>query len=162
MCRFLSYIGTPIVVDELLVKPVNSLINQSYDAEEMSEPLNGDGFGLGWYNKEVRSYPGLFRSITPAWNNQNLLYNASLLKTKCLFAHVRAASVGGITEFNCHPYHYKEYLMMQNGGVKNFQLIKRELLSLLSDHFFHWIKGQTDSEHIFALLMQTLSKLKTS
>ncbi len=161
MCRFLAYVGTPIIIDELLVKPENSLINQSYDAEEMTQTLNGDGFGLGWYNKAIRSYPGLFRSITPAWSNQNLLYNASLILTSCLFAHVRAASEGGTAEFNCHPFHYKEYLMMHNGGVKQFPFIKRALLSLLSDEFFLWITGQTDSEHIFALLMQTLSEMKT-
>ncbi len=160
MCRFLAYIGTPIIIDELLVKPVNSLINQSYDAEEMSQTLNGDGFGLGWYNKEVRSNPGLFRAITPAWNNQNLLYNASLIRTGCLFAHIRAASEGGITEYNCHPFHYKEYLMMHNGGIDSFMAIKRELLNALSDHYFHWIQGQTDTEHIFALLMQNLSEMK--
>ena len=86
MCRFVAYIGSPIIIDELLIKPENSLVNQSYDAEEMSQPLNGDGFGLGWYRKQIRPSPGLFRSITPAWNNQNLIYNASLLKTNCLFA----------------------------------------------------------------------------
>lgn len=160
MCRFVAYIGTPIIIDELLIKPENSLVNQSYDAEEMSQTLNGDGFGLGWYAREIRRYPGLFRSISPAWHNQNLLYNASLIRTDCLFAHVRAASEGGITEYNCHPFHYEEYLMMHNGGIDHFPLIKRRLLSLLSDDLFLWIKGQTDSEHIFALLMQYLREIR--
>ena len=44
--------------------------------------------------------------------------------------------------------------MMHNGGVPRFPRIKRKLLSLLNDDVFLWIKGQTDSEHIFALLMQ--------
>ena len=49
MCRFIAYLGKPITADELLLKPVNSLVHQSYSAGEMSEILNGDGFGLGWY-----------------------------------------------------------------------------------------------------------------
>ena len=156
MCRFVAYLGTPIIADELLLKPENSLVNQSYDAEEMSQPLNGDGFGLGWYVPEVRENPGLFRSITPAWNNQNLLYNASLIRTRCLFAHIRAASEGSVSEANCHPFHYERYLMMHNGGIPEFKRIKRKLIGLLDDDIYLWIKGQTDTEHIFALLMQTV------
>ncbi len=154
MCRFVAYIGTPILVDELLLKPENSLVNQSYDAEEMSQALNGDGFGLGWYARAIRRHPGLFRSITPAWNNQNLLYNASLIRTDCLFAHVRAASEGVVSEANCHPFHYREYLMMHNGGVPQFKRIKRDLVNLLDEDIFLWIAGQTDTEHILALFMQ--------
>jgi len=160
MCRFAAYLGKPIIIDELLIKPENSLVNQSYDAEEMAEPLNGDGFGLGWYAKHIRKNPGLFRSISPAWNNQNLLYNASLIQTNCLFAHIRAATEGGISEFNCHPFHYEEFLMMHNGGIEQFPKIKRQLIGRLSDEAYLWIKGQTDSEHLFALLMDHLFALR--
>ena len=94
MCRFIAYLGRPIIVDELLLKPPNSLVHQSFGAEEMSQTLNGDGFGLGWYVHSISQIPGLFRSISPAWNNHNLLYNAPLIQTDCMFAHVRAASEG--------------------------------------------------------------------
>ena len=66
MCRFIAYLGRPIIVDELLVKPTNSLVHQSFDAGEMEKPLNGDGFGLGWYLRHIDVRPGLFRSIIPA------------------------------------------------------------------------------------------------
>lgn len=160
MCRFVAYLGKPIIADELLIKPANSLVHQSYDAGEMSEPLNGDGFGLGWYVHGLSDRPGLFRSITPAWNNNNLLYNSSLMQTDCLFAHIRAASEGWISESNSHPFHYEQFLMMHNGGVPEFTRIKRKLLSLLNDDLFLWIQGQTDSEHIFALLMQNADEMR--
>ena len=162
MCRFIAYLGRPIIIDELLLKPTNSLINQSHDAEEMSQTLNGDGFGLGWYVHHISEKPGLFRSISPAWNNENLLYNAPLIQTDCMFAHIRAASEGAISEANSHPFHYEQFLMMHNGVVPNFSKIKRRLLSLLDDELFLWIKGQTDSEHVFALLMQHLKDLRGS
>ena len=107
MCRFVAYLGRPIIVDELLLKPSNSLVHQSYGAEEMAETLNGDGFGLGWYVHAISGIPGLFRSISPAWSNQNLLSNARLIRTNCMFAHVRAASEGTISELNTHPFHYE-------------------------------------------------------
>jgi glutamine amidotransferase len=162
MCRFIAYLGRPIIVDELLLKPSNSLVHQSYGAEEASQTLNGDGFGLGWYVHSISQNPGLFRSISPAWNNNNLLYNASLIKTDCMFAHIRAASEGAISEANSHPFHYQQFLMMHNGIIPNFSKIKRRLQSLLNEELFLWIKGQTDSEHIFALLMQNLQTLKAS
>lgn len=49
MCRLLAYMGTPITLDKLLYEPRNSLVNQSINAREIEEPLNGDGFGVGWY-----------------------------------------------------------------------------------------------------------------
>jgi glutamine amidotransferase len=162
MCRFVAYLGRPIIVDELLLKPPNSLVHQSYGAEEMSQTLNGDGFGLGWYVHDISQRPGLFRSISPAWNNNNLLYNAPLIQTDCMFAHIRAASEGAISEANSHPFHYEQFLMMHNGSVPHFSKIKRRLLSLLSDELFLWVKGQTDSEHVFALLMKHFNDLKGS
>ena len=39
MCRFVAYLGKPIIVDELLLKPTNSLVHQSYNGGEMAETL---------------------------------------------------------------------------------------------------------------------------
>jgi len=160
MCRFVAYLGRPIIVDELLIKPANSLVHQSFDAGEMDEPLNGDGFGLGWYLRNINVRPGLFRSIIPAWNNKNLLYNAALIQTNCVFAHVRSATEGHVSEANTHPFHHRRFLMMHNGGIPQFRRIRRKLLSLLNDELFEWIEGQTDSEHVFALLMQNLYNMR--
>ncbi|MGH7601638.1 MAG: class II glutamine amidotransferase, partial [bacterium] len=76
MCRFLAYLGKPIVLDKLLYQPKNSLVHQSYHAQERKEPLNGDGFGVGFYVPEIDPAPALFVSTTPAWSNRNLRYNA--------------------------------------------------------------------------------------
>jgi predicted glutamine amidotransferase len=76
---------------------------------------------------------------------------------------VRAASVGEVSESNCHPFQYKNLLMMHNGGVENFSRIKRKIREPLSDELYNWIKGQTDSEHLFAyLLNQLFSASKTT
>lgn len=156
MCRFISYIGCKEMLTQLLYEPENSLIKQSIHAKEMEEPLNGDGFGVGWYNPDLSGEPGLFTSISPAWNNQNLRYLSSQLESSCFFAHVRAASVGSVSQLNCHPFHYGDYLMMHNGSIENFEEIRRPLLEKISDERFNWIKGQTDSEHIFALFLDYL------
>ena len=47
MCRWLSYTGSPVLLDELLYKPKHSLIVQSLHATMGAETTNGDGFGVG-------------------------------------------------------------------------------------------------------------------
>lgn len=148
--------GTPVIIDKLLYQPKNSLIHQSVNAKELEEPLNGDGFGIGWYARDINHEPVTFVSVHPAWSNRNLRNLAPKIRTDCLIAHVRAASVGEVSESNCHPFQYKDILMVHNGGVENFSAIKRKLREPLTDELYNWIKGQTDSEHIFAYLLNEL------
>jgi glutamine amidotransferase len=159
MCRLVAYLGTPILADEIIIKPKNSLVHQSYAAEETESPVNGDGFGIGWYNKDIREEPGIYKSIFPAWNDQNLLNNASFIHTPCFLAHIRAATVGGVSMENTHPFSFKQYLMMHNGGILEFEKIKYDLINLLDSEAFLWIKGQTDTQYILALFMTNARKL---
>lgn len=162
MCRFVAYLGTPILVEEILTKPKNSLIHQSFDALESEMTVNGDGFGLGYYNKEIRKEPALYRSISPAWNDKNLLYNASFIQSSCFLVHIRAATNGAVSIENTHPFHYKENLMMHNGGIPHFDKIKRDLIKLLDTEAFDWIEGQSDSQYILALFMTYLREIRGS
>ena len=43
---------------------------------------------------------------------------------------------------------------MHNGCVSDFIRVKRHLRRLLDDDIYNWIKGDTDSEHLFALCLQ--------
>ena len=161
MCRFVAYLGEPILVEDILIKPTNSLVRQSLQARESDMTVNGDGFGLGWYNKNLREDPGIYVSVLPAWNDINLLNNASFIKTSCFLAHVRAATTGGVSLENCHPFKYKDLLMMHNGGIHEFDAIKYDFVSLLDEDAFKWIKGQSDTQYIFALFMTNFRKLAT-
>jgi glutamine amidotransferase len=156
MCRLIAYKGTPIIMDDLLYKPKNSLINQSIHASEIEEPLNGDGFGVGWYAPEINYEPITYVSVNPAWNNRNLKNLAPKIKVECMLAHVRAATEGVVAESNCHPFQYKNLLMAHNGGIEEFYKVKRHLRASLNDELYNWIQGQTDSEHIFAYLLNHL------
>lgn len=159
MCRLVAYMGPRVIMEDVLVKPPNSLIMQSLHARESNVRTNGDGFGLGWYVPHLSENPGLFTSISPAWNDRNLLQICSKIESSCFFAHVRAASAGGVTIDNCHPFVHGKWMLMHNGGIQDFILVKRHLRHLLEDDIYHWIKGETDSEHVFALFLQ-LSKGK--
>lgn len=77
------------------------------------EPLNGDGFGVGWYAQELDPIPCVLTSMRPAWANRNLKRISEKIRSTCVFAHVRAATDGSaVTELNCHPFQNDEFLWM--------------------------------------------------
>lgn len=154
MCRFIAYLGQDILLDDVLVKPSDSLIKQSLSAKESKVFTNGDGFGIGWYTPQISSEPGTFHSVFPAWNDRNLLHLTSKLMSPCFFGHVRAASTGAVDNYNCHPFIHNNWMLMHNGEISHFLDIKRHLCDLLDDDLYQWIKGSTDSEHLFALFLQ--------
>lgn len=158
MCRFLAYMGRKILLAELLTRPGNSLIKQSYKSMERAEPLNGDGFGVGWYAPEADPTPCVFTSLTPAWNNRNLRRLAEKVSTSCLFAHVRAAPPDSlVSEVNCHPFQYGRFLWMHNGASAQFPAIKRRLRESLRDDLYNLVQGTTDSEHAFAVFLNRIA-----
>lgn len=99
----------------------------------------------------------------PAWSDRNLRHLAPKVSSPCIFSHVRASYIGSVSQLNCQPFQYENYLIMHNGEIRGFSQIKRNLRRSLSDKIYEWIKGETDSEHFFALFLnRLLKKNKTS
>jgi len=162
MCRFVFYHGPPLLLSALLTEPRHSLIRQSFQSAERSEPLNGDGFGVAWYAPEVSAEPATFKMITPAWNDRNLVDLARVVKSRTILAHVRAATqVRAVSEANCHPFRSGPWAFMHNGDVGGFHRIRRALMRQLSDRAFDVIEGTTDTEHAFALFLDEVGHRPT-
>ena len=88
MCRWLAYSGSPIQLEELLLKRDRSLVDQSLHSREGATTTNGDGFGVGWYDEGET--PRVFRSTHPAWNDRNLRELAAGISFSALLrAHPR-------------------------------------------------------------------------
>ena len=154
MCRLTFYLGPTMAISSIVTEPSNSLIHQSFQSEEREEPLNGDGFGVAWYPQPPDVEPGLFRALTPAWNNSNLHSLARVTRSACILAHVRAATqVRSVSETDCHPFVAGRFALMHNGDLGSFPAIRRRLLASLGDESFAVIQGHTDSEHLFALFL---------
>lgn len=151
MCRWLAYSGAPILLEELLYKPKNSLIDQSMNSKSAETPTNADGFGVGWYGP--RPLPGLFRSIRPAWNDFNLRDLAAQIESHLFLAHVRATSLATVQETNCHPFRYGKWLFVHNGEVYEIDRFRKALIAAIADELFPSILGTTDSEVMFYLAL---------
>ncbi len=157
MCRFTLYLGPPIRLAALLTEPEHSLILQSYRARERREPLNGDGFGVGWYAPRLQPEPAVYHQITPAWNNRTLQSMAKVVASPCVLAHVRAATQGSDVDLlNCHPFVYDRYLMMHNGFIGAFRDVRRALLDDVTDEAFGVVRGSTDTERLFAIFVDEI------
>jgi predicted glutamine amidotransferase len=155
MCRLLAYSGEPILLADLLLRPEHSLVAQSAAAREDEDRVHADGFGVGWYQREISPFPALFRSVQPAWSSANLRGLASLTRSDCFFAHVRAASPGiEVAEANCHPFAFGPFLWMHNGTLGGFPDFREWARRFLSRAAFAPIRGTTDSEHLFALFLE--------
>ena len=151
MCRWLAYAGRPRYLEELVAKPSHSLIAQSQNAVEAKVPINGDGFGLGWYDS--RPEPGLFREVLPAWSDSNLRSMAAQIRSPLFFAHVRASTGTESIRPNCHPFASGRWLFMHNGQIGGYEQIRRRIESLLPDARYAERAGTTDSELLFLLLL---------
>jgi ergothioneine biosynthesis protein EgtC len=156
MCRLLAYLGSPISLEHLLYKPEHSLIVQGYQPREMtSGVVNADGFGVGWYHNQKDIEPFTYKNTLPIWNDINLPNLSRYIESKCVLAYVRSATSGQAVDFaNCQPFNYQQLLFIHNGGIENFRkTLHRKIRSTLTPEFYEIINGNTDSEHIFALLL---------
>ena len=151
MCRWLAYTGSPILLSDVLYTPAHSLIDQSLHSRLGAETTNGDGFGVGWY--DAAPLPGIFRSIEPAWNDQNLREIAGHVRSPLFFAHLRAAIGSAVQQTNCHPFRHGRWLFMHNGFIDGFAAMKRDLVLAVDESLFPEIKGQADTEVLFYLAL---------
>src|SRR6478735_5045612 len=152
MCRWLAYTGSPVLIEDLLYKPTNSLIVQSLHSRLGAEATNGDGFGLGWYDEHSPT-PGVFRSIEPAWSDRNLRELSGHVRSGVVLAHIRATSGSAVQQTNCHPFRYGRWLWMHNGLLAGFSAMKRDLALAVDPDLFPFIEGSTDSEILFFLAL---------
>ncbi|MDX2239586.1 MAG: ergothioneine biosynthesis protein EgtC [Leptolyngbyaceae cyanobacterium bins.302] len=159
MCRLLGYLGRPIALEQLLYEPEHSLVVQSYQPREMtSGVVNADGFGVGWYHADRATAPFNYKTILPVWNDVNLVSLSRYIESGCVVANVRSATAGQSVDLvNCQPFQQHDISFIHNGFIANFrETLYRPLRERLSDSAYQQIQGTTDSEHIFALLMDEL------
>jgi glutamine amidotransferase len=160
-----AYLGGPQVsLSSLVLEPEHSLLVQSYAPKEMmSGVVNADGFGACWYVPDVDGEPAVYRSNAPMWADRSFASFAPKVRSATVFAAVRSATPGlPVEESGVPPFASGPYLFAHNGAIKNFRTTAmRPLRDALSDASYSGLLGVTDSETIFALLLDRLREAKT-
>ena len=156
MCRHIGYIGRKKDLYSILLKQKHSLIELAYKPKLMNDAtLNADGFGLAWKNKESFK---LYKNYLPIWNDLNLDGLSKSISSNLVIGNVRSATISeNQGYFNTHPFNLKNFCFSHNGFIKNFNnTTRKKILKHLKPKYINLLKGQTDSELIFILLMQII------
>jgi glutamine amidotransferase len=147
----MAWLGQPVLIEELVFNTEHGIVDQSLEARMGAEPTNGDGFGLGWYGHG--DSPALYRSVAPAWSDDNLREIASHIESPLFFVHVRAAIGSPVQESNCHPFRHKNWLFVHNGYLDHFHELRRDLMLAIDPGLFADVVGSTDTEVVFKLAL---------
>ncbi|WP_133127288.1 class II glutamine amidotransferase [Legionella nagasakiensis] len=164
MCRILSYLGRPAMVEDLLYKPDNSFIKQSYHPKYMSYLLNLAGFGMAAWERTScnASKPYLYKTPQLPFYDENLRNLAEKISPHCLLAHLRGVSYQEsqvVANQNVHPFVFPDsnIALAHNGSLYNFNQMRYDLLEYIKDDYKKFIKGTTDSEWIYAIFLSQLN-----
>jgi predicted glutamine amidotransferase len=167
MCRFLVIVGksNKDTILNYLFHTEHSLFKQCYknglyEVRNISYTVNMDGYGIGWfYNKKTLMY----KNIIQPWNDMNLIDILEIIDTDIFIAHIRAnpplnknfTNINPVNYYNSHPFRYNEWLFCHNGIIGGFNesVNKRKIINMIKDNFLEEIKGTTDSEYLFYIIL---------
>jgi glutamine amidotransferase len=162
MCRVLAYLGEPILLEDLLYKPDVSFVNQTHKAALLSRlNLAGSGF-LAWdAHSERPELPFIYRSTQLAIYDRNLRALAAKVRATCLLGHLRGVAYdirAVINEQNLHPFLFDgaRLALAHNGQLARFDEVKFALLPKIKPELARAVRGTTDSEWFYALLLSQL------
>ena len=154
-----------MLLEELLYKPDNSFIKQSYHPKYMSHLLNLAGFGMiSWdknsYNPEK---PFIYKTCHLPFYDDNLRNISSKITPYCLLTHLRGVSYfekQTVSNQNVHPFMFENssVALAHNGLLVDFEKIKYDLLEFIDPEYSSKIHGTTDSEWIYAVFISQLPK----
>ncbi len=116
MCRHLGWLGAAVTVSSLLLDPPHGLRVQSYAPRRQKHGLmNADGWGVGFFDGGA---PRRWRSATPLWGDVSFDSVAPALRSHCVVAAVRSATVGMPIEASATaPFTDGNWLLSHNGVV---------------------------------------------
>jgi glutamine amidotransferase len=121
MCRHLGWLGADVTISSLVLDPPQGLRVQSYAPRRQKHGLmNADGWGVGFFDGAV---PRRWRSAAPLWGDVSFDSIAPALRSHCMVAAVRSATVGMPIEASATaPFTDGNWLLSHNGVVDRMVL----------------------------------------
>jgi predicted glutamine amidotransferase len=163
MCRALAYLGQPVLLDNLLYQPDSALVKQSF-MPKMLHLLNLAGFGMrAWDRGSPDPHkPYSYASTALPVFDRNLKALAEKIRPTCVLGHVRGVAYNTEVEIslqNVHPFQFPgvRLALAHNGDLARFSEMKPHLLESIRPEVANLIRGTTDSEWIYALIVSQLA-----
>jgi gamma-glutamyl hercynylcysteine S-oxide hydrolase len=120
MCRHLGWLGADVTVSSLVLDPPRGLRVQSYAPRRQKHgTMNADGWGVGFFDDfSEGAKPRRWRSAAPLWGDMSFESVAPALRSHCVVAAVRSATVGMPIEASAAaPFTDGRWLLSHNGIV---------------------------------------------
>src|SRR5215212_642268 len=137
MCRVFGCVAAePVSIRHELLEAENPLIRQSEEHDS--------GWGMAVYERAEGTQPTLVRFPEAAHVDSGFV-NATELRGRIFNVHVRRATMGALSPENTHPFCLGNYTLGHNGTIVRYPR--------LLDPGMRPPEGDTDSEHLFNLLM---------
>ncbi|MDJ0973180.1 MAG: class II glutamine amidotransferase [Planctomycetota bacterium] len=131
-----------------LIESQNALIRQSrVDSRGI---VSADGWGIGAY---ANGEPWVVRQVAPAFESRDFREAAAKARAHTVIAQVRKAEVGGQRIENTQPFDYGRWLGAHNGVIEAFEAIRPRLVAAMHPDHGRAVRGDTDSEHLFHLML---------
>ncbi len=89
-------------------------------------------------------------------NALDLAALAKDIRADLMVGHVRAATVGSTRTENTHPFRYREWLFAHTGSITSYDQIRGRLLESIPEFLRKDIRGDTDSEVLFHVVLSFL------
>lgn len=157
MCRLYGFRATELTkIECTLVHAQNALIIQSN--KDCSGTSHLHGWGMALYRNQ-KLY--LERQARAAIEDEGFRRAAARAYSDSVLAHVRRATVGRVALENTHPFSYGPWAFVHNGTLPHFTDLRPQLLATMTPEHRAAIQGETDSEHIFHLLLSRYEAMPT-
>lgn len=111
------------------------------------------GWGIGFYQggEVLHKKRPLLGGESMDWEQV-----ANGVRSDCVIVHMRHATVGDFRSENTHPFRMRSWLFAHNGTIQRFGSLKERLLETMPDFIRRNIRGDTDSEHFFHVVLSFL------
>ncbi len=163
MCRVLAYLGEPILLDDLLYSPDNSLVRQAHAPQRLAM-LNLAGFGIAAWEPASRQPqdPYLYHTTGLPVFDTNLRALSRKLRPTCMLAHVRGVQFSErslVGPQYLHPFLYANtrVALAHNGDLHRFGEMRPYLQRQIRPEVSRLVRTNLDSEWIYAVFLSRLA-----
>ena len=150
MCRLFGFRSViPSQVHRSLLAAENALGVQSSD--------HPDGWGVAFF---IDGAPHVTRSPLTAVGDALFHRLSGVVSSQTVLAHVRKATRGPKTVFNCHPFQHGRWVFAHNGDIGTFDVCRERLTAEVAPRLRRFILGETDSEVVFFIFLSQLALIR--
>jgi glutamine amidotransferase len=149
MCRLYGFRATELTkIECTLAHAQNALIFQSYKDRSGTSHLHGWGIAI-YRNQSLH----IERQAKAAIEDAGFRRAAVRAYSDTVLAHVRRATIGRIALENTHPFCHGPWAFVHNGTLPHFDKLRPRMLATMTSEHRAAIQGETDSEHIFHMIL---------